>query len=178
MAKGLFIWKWADLVKWVGSPRWDLTFFKKLLQKLYVLIWEVSQPAYVGSHLIFQGSHLDEMKIFRMNTRKWVRPARWDRILFNPVFFQMLIKDTLREKPRQIKIQRLRKVRIWAFGPLAYQINKRFLNWNKIFKKIEQLLAKLRYLRFCFQQCICLHTGFWYGSFVWKWCVFNLSALN
>ena len=135
MAKGLFIWKWADLVKWVGSPRWDLTFFKKLLQKLYVLIWEVSQPAYVGSHLIFQGSHLDEMKIFRMNTRKWVRPARWDRILFNPFFFRMLIKDTLREKPRQIKIQRLRKVRIWAFGPLAYQINKRFLNWNKIFKK-------------------------------------------
>ena len=82
-----------------------------------------------------------------MNTRKWVRPARWDRILFNPFFFRMLIKDTLREKPRQIKIQRLRKVRIWAFGPLAYQINKRFVKLKQMFKNIKQLLAKLRYLR-------------------------------
>ena len=28
----------------------------------------------------------------------------------------------------------------------------------------------------CTDNSICLHIGFWYGSFAWKWCVFNLSA--
>ena len=62
--------------------------------KLSVFIWEVSQPALVGSHLILPGSHLDEMKIFYMNMRKWASPAKWDRIFFNQFcfVFQMLIK--------------------------------------------------------------------------------------
>ena len=30
---------------------------------------------------------------------------------------------------------------------------------------------------FCTHRSICLNIGFRYGSFVWKWCTFNLSAL-
>ena len=44
-----------------------------------------------------------------------------------------------------------------------------------------KLLAKLRSLwqiHFVLVFCICLNIGFWCGRFVWKWCVFNLSALN
>ena len=33
-------------------------------------VWEVSQPALVGSHLILPGSNLGEMEIFHINTRK------------------------------------------------------------------------------------------------------------
>ena len=33
---------------------------------------------------------------------------------------QISLKDTHREKARQIKLQRLEKVRIWAFGLLVY----------------------------------------------------------
>ena len=50
-------------------------------------MWEVSQPAYVGSDMILPGSHIGEMKIFDMNTRKWASPARWDRVFFNQFCF-------------------------------------------------------------------------------------------
>ena len=42
---GLFIWRWAGPGKWAGSPRWYLTFLKKLLEKYNVFIWEVNQSA-------------------------------------------------------------------------------------------------------------------------------------
>ena len=53
------------------------------------------------------------------------------------------------KKHREMKLQRLQKVQIWAFGLLVQKstLYKRFLNWNKIFKKIKQLLAKIRFLR-------------------------------
>ena len=31
---------------------------------------------------------------------------------------------------------------------------------------------------FCAHHIICLNIGFWYGIFLWKWCVFNRSAFN
>ena len=31
---------------------------------------------------------------------------------------------------------------------------------------------------FCAHRSICLSIEFWYGSFVWKWCVFKLGAFN
>ena len=60
----------------------------------------------------------------------------------------MSLMDTHREKHRQIKLQCLQKVWIWTFGWLVHQVNSlwEFLNWNKIFKKIKLLLAKLRSL--------------------------------
>ena len=81
------------------------------------------------------------------------------------------------KKHRQIKLQRLEKVGIWASGLLVHQINshKRFLNWNKIFKKkVGTGKAPFFVIRpFCTHHFICLNIGFWYGSFVWKWCLFN-----
>ena len=32
--------------------------------------------------------------------------------------------------------------------------------------------------QFCGHHFICLKIGFWYGTFVWKWCVCNFSSLN
>ena len=31
---------------------------------------------------------------------------------------------------------------------------------------------------FCTHHSICLKIGFWYGGFVWKWCILNLSPFN
>ena len=31
---------------------------------------------------------------------------------------------------------------------------------------------------FCTHYFICLNIGFWYGSFVWKWCVLNVSIFS
>ena len=42
--KGLFICKWAGLVRWDDPLRWDHTFFKKILINHSVLISKVSQP--------------------------------------------------------------------------------------------------------------------------------------
>ena len=43
---------------------------------------------------ILRGSHLGEVKIFHISTRKWVSPARWDRVYFNQFcfVFEILIK--------------------------------------------------------------------------------------
>ena len=43
------------------------------------------------------------------------------------------------KKQREMKLQRLQKIQIWAFGLLVQKstLYKRFLIWNKIFKKIK-----------------------------------------
>ena len=58
---------------------------------------------------------------------------------------------------------------------------KRFLNWNKIKKKNKEVTGKTPLFLigpFCAHHSICLNIDLWYGSFVWKWCFFNLSAFN
>ena len=76
------------------------------------------------------------------------------------------------EKHRQIKLQCLQKVQIWAFGFWYIKSThyKRFLNWNQI--------SPFAIDSFCTSHSICLSIGFRYGSFLWKWCVFNLSRCS
>ena len=59
---------------------------------------------------------------------------------------------------------------------------KKFLNWKKIFKKIKYVVTgKTPFFVIGpspSHKSNCLSIGFWYGSFVWKWCVFNLNGFN
>ena len=93
------------------------------------------------------------------------------------------LKDTHREKAPSNKTPVLRKsinMGVWAVGTLN-QLFKRFLNWNKTFKKNKIVTGKTQFSvtdPFCSYHSICLNIGFSYGSFVWKWCSLNLSALN
>ena len=87
------------------------------------------------------------------------------------------------KKHRQIKLQRLQKLRIWAFESLVHQINSLWevLKLKQNFQKNKVVNGKTPFFvigPFCTHHSICLNIGFWYGSFVWKWCVFNLSAFN
>ena len=127
-----------------------------------------SEPAaQVGSHLILPGSHLGEMKIFYMNTRKWASPARWHSIFFNQFCFtfQILINFLkqsfssditnilikLRQKipcEREIKIISPRRAspHNWASSPPYEQFLKRFINLfkgaTKSYRKIIFVSAK------------------------------------
>ena len=61
----------------------------KLLNEL-LFIWEVSQPTWVGSHLILSGFHLGEMKICHMKMCRWVSPAKWDRFFFKTHAYDLI----------------------------------------------------------------------------------------
>ena len=94
----------------------------------------------------------------------------------------MFLRILTGKKLRQIKLQRLQKVQIWVFGLLVQQINslKEVLTKTK-FSKNKIVTGKTPFfLRspFCSHHFICLNIGFWHGTFVWKWRVFNLSALT
>ena len=87
------------------------------------------------------------------------------------------------KKHRQIKLQHLQKVGIWAFGSLIHQINSlwQVLKLKQNFEKNKVVFGKTPFFvigPFCTHHSICLNIGFWYGSFVWKWYTFNLSAFN
>ena len=75
----------------------------------------------------------------------------------------------------------------YKYGHLGYwyiksTFYKRFLNWKKIFKKIKYVVTgKTPFFVIGpspSHKSICLKIGFWYGSFVWKRCVFNLNDFN
>ena len=52
---------------------------------------EISRIAkHLTSHLILPGSHLDYMKIFRMNKCKWASPAMSERVFFNAHVYTLL----------------------------------------------------------------------------------------
>ena len=74
---------------------------------------------------------------------------------------------------RQVKLQRLQKVQIWAFELLIKQINS-FLEVLKLkqnFQKNKLLTGKTPFFviePFCSHHFICLNIGFRYGNFVWK----------
>ena len=66
--------------------------------------------------------------------------------------FSLWVKDTHRERAQLNKTPALKKVGIWTFGSWVHQINS--------------------------LQEVCLNIGFWYDSFVWKWCILVLSTKN
>ena len=99
------------------------------------------------------------------------------------LLFRLLLKILTGKKHRQIK--RLQKVGIHGYLRRRYiksTLYKRFLNWNKIFKKNKAFTDKTPFFvigSFRTHHSVCLSTSFWYGSFVWEWWgVFNLIAFN
>ena len=89
---------------------------------------------------------------------------------------------TGKEHPK-IKLQPLRKIRIWTFGSLLNQINsiQEVLELEQIFQKNKAVTGKTPLFvvgPFCSRHSICLNIGFWQSSFEWKWCAFNLSGFN
>ena len=75
-----------------------------------------------------------------------------------------------------MKLQCLQKVQIWASGFLVHQINSLWdifiLKQN--FQKNKVIIGKTPL--FVIGPFCNLNTGFWYGNFVWKICIFNLST--
>ena len=79
----------------------------------------------------------------------------------------MFLRIPTGKNHHQIKLQRLQKVRIWAFG-IASTLYKRFLNWNKISKKNKVVTCKTPFFvigPFCAHHFTCLNIGLaWYGN--------------
>ena len=70
-----------------------------------------------------------------------------------------------RKKHPKIKLQRLRKIRIWSFGSLVHQINffKEVLKLKQIFQKHKVVTGKTPLFvigQFCSRHSICLNIGF------------------
>ena len=87
------------------------------------------------------------------------------------------------KKHRQIKLQRLQKVWMWRFGSLVHQINSLEgpLKLTQHFQYNEVVTDKTPFSvigPFYGHHSNCPNIDFWYGSFVWKRCVFHLSAFN
>ena len=103
------------------------------------------------------------------------------RCLLLTSFFLTLRILTSKKHPK-IKLQRLRKIRIWTFGSLVHQINsfEEALKVEQIFQKNKVVTGKTLLFEigpFC--SChSCLNIGFWQSSFEWKLYVFNLSGFN
>ena len=69
------------------------------------------------------------------------------------------------KKHRQIKLQRLQKVRIWTFGWLVHQINslQEVLKLKQNFQKNKPVTGKTPFFLigpFCTHHSICLNIGF------------------
>ena len=97
-------------------------------------------------------------------------------------FHYCRLKDTNRKKDPK-KLQRLRKIWIWAFGSLANQINsfKEVFQLKQKFKKNKVVTGKTSFFvigPLCTHDSICLNIGFWYDSFIWKCWVFSLGAFK
>ena len=108
--------------------------------------------------------------------------------VFSPINFStdsifISLRILTRKKHPKIKLQRLRKIRIWTFGLLVHQ-NCSFqevLKLEQIFRKNKLVTGKTPLFvidPFCSHHSICLDIGFWQSRFEWKWCVFNLSGFN
>ena len=102
--------------------------------------------------------------------------SKWN-LFYNSIilyFFSCnLHMETNREKAL-IKLQRLKKVQIWAFRSLVHQLKQNFQN-NKVVTGETPFFV---ISPFCSHRSICLNIGTWYCSFVWKWCALNLISFN
>ena len=82
-----------------------------------------------------------------------------------PIYFGLDLKIFTGKKHRQIKLQRLQKIEIWAFGSLVHQINslKEVLKLKQIFEKDEVVTGTTPFFvigPFCTNHSICLNIGF------------------
>ena len=104
----------------------------------------------------------------------------------NPSFLQsilLLLRILTGKKHHQIKFQRSRKIWIWKSGWLVHQIKSLYevLKLKQSFRKMKIVTGKTPIILidpFCTFQTICLNTGFWQSSFVWKCCVFNFNTFD
>ena len=69
------------------------------------------------------------------------------------------------KKQRQVKLQRLQKVRIWAFGSLVHQINslEEVLKLKQHFRKNKVVTGTTPFFvicLFCTYHSVCLNIGF------------------
>ena len=78
------------------------------------------------------------------------------------------------KKHRQMQLQCLQKVRIQTFGSLVHQIN----SLQEVLKLKQNFQNFFVIGPFCTPHSTCLDIGFWYGSFILKRCIFNLSSFN
>ena len=117
----------------------------------------------------------DVMK-FEINVSTWPKCQAKN---LNILRTKSAFKDTYRENASQNKTQTLRKnmnMDIWVVNTL----NQLFIrgSFSKIkVKKIKQVHFALPIL-FVLTITFDLKIGFWKGSFVWKYCVFNRSTFN
>ena len=153
------VFRWDP--KWKFVSPWNF-FFKFGLspsKKNYVICFIESCLKMMKNDFYFILKALLVFKIFKFLS--WlldhVGKTAWCRK--NDLMRKAKLRILTVKNHRQIKIQRLKKYKYGHLGCWCNKSNlyKRLLNWNKIFKKIKQLLAKLR-------------------SLWWKWCVFNVGA--
>ena len=95
-----------------------------------------------------------------------------------------LLRILTGKKHCRIKLHRLEKstnVGVWAVGTLSQLFMRGSWTEAKLSKKSKAVTGKTQFSvigSFCNYHSVCLNIGFWYGSFVWKWCLFNLNAFN
>ena len=68
----------------------------------------------------------------------------------------------------------------WVAGT-SNQLFRRGPYLKKNFQKTKVVSGKTPFFvigPFCNSNSICIYTGSWQGSFLWKYCAFNLSTLN
>ena len=87
------------------------------------------------------------------------------------------IKSALRiltgKKHPKIKLQRLQKIQMLAFGSLVHQLFSRVSEIGTNFpKKLSSYWqnSTLCERSICSGHSICLNIGFWQSRFEWKWC--------
>ena len=93
-------------------------------------------------------------------------------------WWNFVFKDTHRENT-------ISAYKIYGYGHLGSWYIKsnqqEVLKLKQNFQKTKVVTGKIPFFLigpFCTHHCICLNIGFLYDSFVWKWCLFILSAFS
>ena len=107
-------------------------------------------------------------------------------------YYQLrVIEDTHREKEPSTKTPTLTKsanMGIWIIENPKWYVLVQYINFLWEVLKLKQDFQKNKIVTretsffvigpFCSHHSNCLNIDCWYGTFVWKWCVFNLIAFN
>ena len=121
-----------------------------------------------------------------------VMARKYDVMIFISKYLYFKVSDIIKilmmllgiltgKKHRQMKLQRLQKVWIWRFGWFIHKMISllEVFKLKQNFQKNKVATGKTLFfviVPFWTHHSISLNIGFWHGSFVWKWCVFSLSA--